>query len=145
MPPIRLWKSEWREYTLDLSAYTGQAIYIGFHQAGGTDRIYLDDVYGVSLRGSATCENPTNVVLSNLSAHAATFTWQGTATDYQYLLVEKGEEVDWSVATTISAKTVTLSGLYEETDYEFYVRSYCSADEQSNAPKTSLQDALRAV
>ena len=135
----QLWKSEWREYTLDMSAYTGQAIYIGFHQAGGTDRIYLDDVYGVSLRGSATCENPTNVVLSNLSAHAATFTWQGTATDYQYLLVEKGEEVDWSVATTISAKTVTLSGLYEETDYEFYVRSYCSADEQSSAPKTSFK------
>ena len=135
----QLWKSEWVEYTIDLSAYVGQAIYIGFHQAGGTDRIYVDDVYGVSLRGTATCENPSDIVLSDLSAHSATFSWQGTATDYQYLLVEQGEEADWSVATKISAKTVTLTGLYEETDYAFYVRSYCSADEQSLAPKTSFK------
>ena len=135
----QLWKSEWVEYTIDLSAYTGQAIYIGFHQAGGTDRIYVDDVYGVSLRGTSNCENPSNIVLSNLSAHAATFSWQGTATEYQYVVVEKGEEADWSVATNIMAKTVTLSGLYEETEYEFYVRSYCSADEQSLAPKTSFK------
>lgn len=135
----QLWKTEWREYTLDLSAYVGQAIYIGFHQAGGTDRIYVDDVYGVSLRGTATCENPSNIVLSDLSAHSATFSWQGTATEYQYLLVEQGEEADWSQATLITAKTVTLNGLYEETDYAFYVRSYCSADEQSLAPKTSFK------
>ena len=135
----QLWKSEWKEYTLDLSAYVGQSLYIGFHQAGGTDGIFLDDVYGVSLRGTATCENPSNVVLSNLTAHAATFSWQGTAPEYQYLLIEKGEEVDWEEATNISAKTVTLSGLYEETEYEFYVRSYCSADEQSSAPKTSFK------
>lgn len=135
----RLWKTEWVEYTLDLSAYAGQPIYIGFHQAGGTDRIYLDDVYGVSLRGTSACENPSNIVLSDLSAHAATFTWQGTASDYQYLLVEKGEELDWSVATTITAKTVTLTGLFEETEYEFYVRAYCSADAQSLAPKTGFK------
>ena len=135
----RLWKTEWVEYTLDLSAYAGQPIYIGFHQAGGTDRIYLDDVSGVSLRGTSACENPSNIVLSDLSAHAATFTWQGTASDYQYLLVEKGEELDWSVATTITAKTVTLTGLYEETEYEFYVRAYCSADAQSLAPKTGFK------
>ncbi len=132
-------KTEWKEYTINLSAYAGQSVYIGFHQAGSTDGIFLDDVSGVSLRGSATCENPSSVVLSNLSAHAATFTWQGTATQYQYLIIEKGEETDWDEATTISAKTVTLTGLYEETDYEFYVRSYCSADEQSSAPKTAFK------
>ena len=135
----QLWKSEWKAYTIDLSAYVGQAIYIGFHQAGGTDRIYVDDVYGVSLRGTATCENPSDIVLSDLSAHSATFSWQGTATEFQYLLVEQGEEADWSQATLITAKTVTLNGLYEETDYAFYVRSYCSADEQSLAPKTSFK------
>ena len=37
-----LWKTEWREYTIDLSAYKGAAIYIGFHQVGETDRIFLD-------------------------------------------------------------------------------------------------------
>ena len=135
----QLWKSEWRTYTIDLSQYVGSSIYIGFHQAGSTDVIFLDNVSGVSLRGTSTCENPSNIVLSSLTAHSATFSWQGDATQYQYLLIEKGEEVDWSAATLISAKTITLSDLYEETEYEFYVRSYCSADEQSLAPKTAFK------
>ena len=135
----QLWKSEWRTYTIDLSQYVGSSIYIGFHQAGSTDVIFLDNISGVSLRGTSTCENPSNIVLSNLEAHQVTFTWQGDATQYQYLLIEKGEEVDWSAATLISAKTVTLSGLYEETEYEFYVRSYCSAEAQSLAPKTAFK------
>ena len=135
----RLWKSEWQQYSVDLSAYQGQAIYLAFHQAGGTDGIYVDDVYGVSLMGNAECENPSNIVLSDLSAHAATFSWQGAADQYQYLLIEKDETPDWSAATLIAAKTVSLSGLYEETEYVFYVRAYCSADLQSMAPKTSFK------
>ena len=135
----RLWKSEWRNYTIDLSQYVGSSIYIGFHQAGSTERIYIDAVNGVSIVGNAACENPSNIVLGSLTAHSATFSWQGDATQYQYLLIEKGEEVDWSAATLISAKTITLSDLYEETEYEFYVRSYCSADEQSLAPKTAFK------
>lgn len=135
----RLWKTEWRDYTINLSAYKGQAIYIGFHQAGETDGIFIDDVKGVSLVGNADCENPSNIVLSNLSAHAATFTWEGAAAEYQYLLVEQGDEPDWSWATKIAEKTVTLSNLYEETDYAFYVRSYCSETAQSLAPKTAFR------
>ena len=140
----QLWKSEWREYTIDLSQYVGSSIYIGFHQAGTTDGIFLDNVSGVSLRGTSNCENPSNIVLSSLDAHQVTFTWQGTATQYQYLLIEKGEEADWTYASLVSAKTVTLSDLYEETDYEFYVRSYCSADEQSLAPKTAFKTPCEA-
>ena len=140
----QLWKSEWQTYTIDLSQYVGSSIYIAFHQAGSTEKIFIDNVSGVSLRGDASCENPSNVVLSSLEAHSATFTWQGDATQYQYLLLEKGEEVDWTAATLISAKTVTLTGLYEETEYEFYVRSYCSADEQSLAPKVAFKTPCEA-
>jgi len=135
----RLWKSEWKEYTLDLSAYKGQAIYIGFHQAGETDGIFLDDVKGVSIIGNASCENPSNITLTNLSAHAVTFSWQGEAAQYEYLLLEEGDEADWADAARIAEKTVTLTDLYEETDYVFYVRSYCSETEQSLAPKTSFR------
>ena len=135
----RLWKTDWQQYTIDLSAYRGQAIYIAFHQAGGTDGIYVDNVRGVSLMGNADCENPSGIVLSDLQAHAATFTWQGTAAQYQYLLIENGETADWTNATLTSQKTVTFSDLYEETEYVFYVRSYCSATMQSMAPKTTFR------
>ena len=135
----RLWKTDWQEYTVNLSAYSGQAIYIAFHQVGGTDGIYVDNVRGVSLLGNAECENPSNIVLSDLSAHAVTITWQGVASQYQYVLIESGETVDWSNAVLTSQKTVSLTGLYEETEYAFYVRSYCSATMQSLAPKTSFK------
>jgi len=140
----QLWKSEWRTYTIDLSQYVGSSIYIGFHQAGSTNVIYVDNIGGVSLRGTSTCENPSNIVLSNLEAHGVSFSWQGDATQYQYVLIEKGEEVDWTAATLISAKTVTLTDLYEETEYEFYVRSYCSEDAQSLAPKTTFKTPCEA-
>ena len=140
----QLWKSEWKEYTIDLSAYQGSSIYIAFHQANDADKIYLTDIKGVSLKGDGECENPSNIVLSNLDAHSATFTWQGDATEYQYVLVEDGEEADWTAATLVAAKTVTLSGLYEETNYTFYVRSYCSDDAQSLAPKMAFKTPCEA-
>jgi len=134
-----LWKTEWKEYTIDLSAYQGAAIYIGFHQTGGTDGIFLDDVKGVSIKGTSSCETPSDIVLSDLSANSATFTWKGDAAEYQYLLLEAEEEADWSEAVKVAAKTVTLNNLYEETDYVFYVRSYCSETEQSLAPKVAFK------
>ena len=135
----QLWKSEWKEYTIDLSAYQGSSIYIAFHQANDADKIYLTDIKGVSLKGTSSCENPSDIVLSNLEAHSATFTWQGDAAQYQYVLVEDGEEADWTTATLVTAKTATINNLYEETDYVFYVRSYCSADEQSLAPRVAFK------
>ena len=43
----QLWKSEWITYTVDLSQYVGSSIYIGFHQAGSTDGIILDNISDV--------------------------------------------------------------------------------------------------
>lgn len=82
----RIWKDEWREFTIDLSAYKGQSINIAFHASGyiGNGGVAIDNVKGVTITGDADCENPSNIVLSDLQAHSATFTWQGTADQYQY-------------------------------------------------------------
>lgn len=139
-----LWKSDWKEYSIDLSKYKGQRIHIGFHQYGEAEYIYVTDVKGVSLAGNATCENPTNVVLSNLTDESATFTWKGDAAEFQYVVVEKGEEADWSEAKKTSEKSATVTGLYDNTAYEFYVRSYCSESEQSMAPKVAFTTPCEA-
>ena len=140
----KIWKTEWSTFTIDLSAYKNQRIYIAFHQYDDAEKIYLDDVKGVSLYGESDCENPSNIVLSGLTATSATFTWEGSAAEYQYLLVEDGDNVDWTNAVKIAAKTVTLNNLYEETDYVFYVRSYCSESQQSLAPKIAFKTACAA-
>ena len=140
----RIFKTDWREFTVNLSAYKGQRIYIAFHQYGEADKIYVTDVKGVSFAGSASCENPSKVTLSSLESETATFTWEGTAAEYQYLVVEKGEEVDWDEAVKTSEKTATVTDLYDNTEYEFYVRSYCSESEQSLAPKVSFKTPCEA-
>ena len=134
-----LWKTDWQEYTIDLSAYTGQRIFVAFHQVGEADNIYLDKVYGVTLAGDASCEAPYNLTVTDLTASSATVSWAGSATQYQYVCVADGATVDWTAATLTSATSVTLSGLYEDTQYALYVRAYCSVTEQSLAPKASFK------
>lgn len=138
-----IWKTDWSEFSIDLSTYKNQRIFIAFHQVGEADKIFLDDVRGVTIAGSATCDAPTNVVVSNLSSHGATVSWQGEADTYQYLLVISGEQVDWSNGVITTQKTVTLE-LDEETAYDFYVRSYCSDAEQSVAPKVGIKTPCEA-
>ena len=130
-----LWKTEWKEYEVDLSAYIGQRIYIAFHQVGEADHIYIDKIYGVTLAGDASCEPPYDVTVSHVTSSGATVSWTGSATQYQYVCLPADQTVDWNAATLTSTNTVTLSGLFEATNYAFYVRAYCSAEEQSLAPK----------
>ena len=140
-------KTDWKTFTVDLSAYKNQRIYIAFHQYGEADKIYLDDVKGVTLGGNATCDVPTNIVVSNITDEGATISWQGTAAQYQYVLAQSGEAADWANAQLVSEKSVVITDLYEDTSYDFYVRSYCSATEQSLAPKTAFRTtcALQAI
>lgn len=130
-----LWKTEWREYEVDLSAFTGQRIYVAFRQVGEADHIYIDKVYGLTLAGDASCEAPYGITVSEVLPSGATVSWTGAAAQYQYVCLPADQTVDWNDATLTSATTVTLSGLFEDTKYAFYVRSYCSAEEQSLAPK----------
>ncbi len=138
--------SDWSHFEIDLSAYKKQRIYIAFHATGeiGNGGLAIDEVSGVSMGGNADCENPYNIVMSELSANSVTFTWKGDADQFQYLLIEAGDDVNWAKGVKTSKKTVTLTDLYEETDYEFYVRSYCSASTQSLAPKNAFRTPCAA-
>ncbi len=141
----RLWKTDWKEYTIDLSKYKGQRIFIAFHQAGEADKIYIDDVKGVTLAGSATCDVPANVEVSDITGDGATISWEGEAAAYQYLVLSEGEEADWSAAVKTTDKSVTLTNLAEETTFDFYVRAFCSEEEQSLAPKIRFKTTCEAA
>ena len=135
----RLWL-EWHDFTIDLSEYKGQRIFIAFHQSGeiGNGGLGVTNVRGVSMAGSTSCENPTNLKVTELTNESATITWSGSADQYEYLLVEKGDEPDWSDAIMTTEKTVTFTDLYEESAFDFYVRSVCGS-ETSLAPKISFK------
>ena len=134
---MRLFK-EWKGYELDFTDEAGELIYIAFHYVGNGARVALDDVSGLTLAGSATCQAPFNLTSSELTSSGVKITWEGTAAEYQYTLAPAGTAADWTYAQKTTEKSVTLTGLSEETAYNFYVRAYCSAEEQSLAPYLSF-------
>lgn len=144
----RLW-SEWHEFTVDLSAYKNQRIYVAFHQAGeiGNGGLAVDNIHGVTLAGNGDCDAPTDLKVSDITDRGATLTWSGDAAQYQYVLIEKEGVLNWNAAVLTSEKSVTFTDLYEDQSYVFYVRSYCSADVQSLSPKVAFKTtcALQAI
>lgn len=137
---------EWREYTVSMENYVGQRIFVAFHHYdnAGADRVMLDAISGVTIAGDASCEAPYDLMVSSIDAHSVAFAWTGDAATYQYVCVPAGEAADWTNAATTTTASVSINQLDEETDYTFYVRSYCSDDEQSLAPNVAFRTPCSA-
>ncbi len=135
--------SSWVEKRIGLDSYVGQNIYVAFHvvDADGS-AVYLDDVTGVSLY-VPSCVKPATLEVSDITTESATLSWTagGTETQYQYVVVAAGATVDWTGVNVFSNTTVTLQGLNANTAYDFYVRSYCSESDQSDAKMISFKTA----
>ena len=90
---------------------------------------------------SQDCHAPTAVTLESVTESTATFSWSGEASQYQYCVAFEGGQPDWTNAQLTDQKTVTLSGLYDEQKYYFYVRSYCSETAVSETVKVTFKTA----
>lgn len=89
-----------------------------------------------------SCAKVTSLTASAVTAHEATLTWESEATSFQYLCVRKGVEADFTGLTAQAVTTVSLDTLAANTEYDFYVRSYCSEDEQGKEVKVSFKTDL---
>ena len=85
---------------------------------------------------AATCPKPKALTKGAVTSTSATFSWTagGEENTWQWVCLPKASAVDWTdagVQTTTSA-TATATGLDANTEYTFYVRAYCNADDQSS-------------
>ena len=87
-----------------------------------------------------TCIKPASVEAEVLSATSAQISWTagGEETLFQYVCVLSGETPDWSGVEAVAATEVVIDTLQLDTDYDFYVRAYCSETEQSDYRMTSF-------
>lgn len=90
----------------------------------------------------STCPKISSLTSSDISATGATLTWVSEATSFQYLCVRKGVEADFTGLTAQAVTTVSLDTLAANTEYDFYVRAYCSAEEQGKEVKVSFKTDL---
>lgn len=152
-------------FELLITAKTGSYASAKFSAKGGYDYTY--SIYKYSTAGSSpleitsgtgkpvlpktlftyedaagsSCPKITSLVSSGVSAHEATLTWECEAEKFQFVCVRKGVEPVWA-DNSQAVKTVTLDTLKSNTEYEFYVRSFCSAEEQGKESKISFQTEL---
>ncbi len=97
-----------------------------------------------------TCGQPESLTLGTVTASSAYLSWEeselGTETRYQYILrTWSADDPNWTSATLLDedVREVSRSGLTANTDYEFYLRSYCDASHQSTPVRLEFKTELR--
>jgi len=121
------------KYTVDLTPVLGQSVFIGFHSQT-TDQ-FIFDIDNVVVGGMPSCVEPTSpLVISNITGISATVSWiaatPAPTLGYEVVFSTSGIAPSSSTAasqTAASGTSVSLAGLSPSTKYYVYVRSRCSA------------------
>lgn len=131
--------TEYDQYIINLldgsgNPYTGN-VNIAFHvPPGGPDgwNLYIDNVI---VEPIPSCPDPTDLEASNFTTTSAELTWQPgyQETQWQVVVQPQGTGIPAATAggTPFSDNPHIATGLNPSTQYEYYVRAYCAADDQS--------------
>ncbi|MFT7284366.1 MAG: hypothetical protein ACI90Q_001147, partial [Nonlabens sp.] len=94
----------------------------------------LEASFMIVVPSPPACQMPTAIVLSNITAASADFSWTASASEtggYNWEVVPQGDaqgvNVVSSGTTASGALTVSASGLSSATPYDFYIRTDCGA------------------
>ncbi|MBR4546988.1 MAG: choice-of-anchor J domain-containing protein, partial [Paludibacteraceae bacterium] len=111
---------------------------LAFRYGGGPNNNYYLGLDDILVEVVPTCPGPLSVTVLETAADSATFTWvpKGRETQWQYLCIPDGAVPDWTNAPLVNTTSATVHGLSAATPYAVYVRSYCSAEDQSEARLT---------
>lgn len=134
-------------YELDLVSIPAEAKYLAIRYSSTSNYAsgYVDNVV---VKKTPTCFKPASIAASAITANSATVAWTASGkgeTQYQYVCVPAGETPDWTAATLTDELSATLTTLVPTTAYDFYVRSYCDTEDQSDAVKTSFTTKCAAA
>ena len=117
---------------IDLDAYNGQTVRFAYRVvSGATDGSDDTDFFvdNFEIRLSPSCPQPTNVVVSNVTATGASSSWDvmsGAASGYEYV-VSTSATPPTGAGTAVTTAFVALTGLTPQTPYYLYVRANCGS------------------
>jgi len=134
-------------YELDLASIPAEAKYLAIRYSS-TSNYATGFVDNVVVKKTPTCFKPASIAASALTANSATVAWTASGkgeTQYQYVCVPAGGTPDWAAATLTDELSATVSELEPTTAYDFYVRSYCDTEDQSDAVKASFTTMCAAA
>ncbi|MBR4646482.1 MAG: C10 family peptidase, partial [Bacteroidales bacterium] len=128
--------------TIDLSGYAGRNIAVAFYGestvSGGDNNLHIDNV---RIDYIPTCEAPTALTVTDVTAHTASLSWESDAINWQICL--NGDETNLINATSDS---YTFTDLIPETVYTVKVRANCIMGLQSPwSEEVSFMPTYRVV
>ena len=125
--------SGWEEKIIDLSGLTfsGPAkVRFTFTEPTSSDfydDIAIDDVKFYEL---PSCIKPSSLMASNVTHESVDLGWAagGTESEWEYVVQAAGGSAPAAAGTATSDNPTNVTGLTENTSYEFYVRAKCGVD-----------------
>jgi len=128
---------DWTERSADLPAACNKHI-IQLYFKGTSDGndgdngfFYLDDIL---VTCAETCPKPKNLA-TVVTGNAVSVSWTkgGDESEWQYICQPSADPVDWngSAVKTATTASVNLEDLNPATNYTFYLRAKCAADDHS--------------
>ena len=79
-----------------------------------------------------TCITPTGLTTADLTSSSVTLSWTSDADAWQ-VKYKKASDSDWTeISGTVNTNSYTLTDLDPATSYQACVRTYCSAEDQSD-------------
>ena len=122
----------WLERVVNMSSYTG-TITIRFRGTYGgsfTGDISIDDI---TVDEAPACQAPTFLGAYNIGTNSADIFWTpgGSASYFNIEYGPAGFTQGTGMMMTVMNDSTTLSSLFANTAYDFYVRDSCSASDQS--------------
>ncbi|PPK94961.1 putative secreted protein (Por secretion system target) [Nonlabens xylanidelens] len=127
--PLTLYSNEaYAEEVVDLSAYTGD-VYVAWRIPPTTTdgwRMYIDNV---RFEITPDCDEPVMIDTSGFTVSSVdiAFTERGTATSWEIEYGAPGFIPGSGTVITATTNPYTLSGLTDNTSYDFYIRSACAS------------------
>ncbi len=123
----------WDTYEITTTNYSGNGRYLAFRiPQWGSSYMYFDDLY---VDYMAPCAHPTDVVLQSATDNEATLGWTpgGDESEWEYTYGPTGTvDLETAVINVAYTNSATLSGLTDNTTYDFYVRTVCTAGGESH-------------
>ena len=125
--------TSWTTYDeYDLSAFSGQTVYVAFKSTSTYEYfLYLDNIV---VDGFPSCANPS-ATMSAITTTGATATWAAAlgAESYDWEVVPTGNAQGTGVvasgtATTFTGNVASITGLTSNTGYDFLISSDCTDD-----------------
>lgn len=129
----------WVAVYIDLSAYTisgpVKARFV-IDENNGTD--FYDDVAidDVSFDEAPPCMDPENIIVSNETQNSVEISWDDNnviaVSQYYIEYGAPGFAQGSGTTLTVTSNPYTISGLTDDTEYEFYIQTECSANDLSS-------------